>query len=538
MNALRHRDVSAAIVGGGPIGLALAIDLGQRGIECVIVEPNVEPERIPKGQNLTQRTLEHFYFWNAEAQLRAARQIPTDYGIGGITAYETLFSGYHYDWLQRELVRSFYFRDNERLPQYATEGVLRRRLRELASVAGFFGWRARTIVQDATGVDVEIEACDGGEQRIIRAAYVAGCDGSNSIVRRRGGITQTRWDHDKHMVLLVFRSEQLHNLLARFPNKSFYKVLHPKLHGYWQFLGRVDLGSTFFFHAPISGPLHRRQTHLKTLLYRAIGAEFDITFEHIGFWDLRVAIADRYRNARIFIAGDAAHSHPPYGGYGINTGFEDAVNLAWKLGAVLQGWGDKRLLDSYEEERRPVFVSIAHDFIEKAIATDKRFLEVFDPTNDRIAFEEAWTARQIAARSEVDKFEPNYAGSSVVWGTPGAVSSALGVHDCAARPGHHLAPRRLGSGADVYETLGGDFTLLCFDARREVSEAFAQSARELSIPLKMVTDVDVSHRDFYRTSMILVRPDQFVGWVGADENSVDTKEVLARLVGRHVNASP
>ena len=122
------------IVGGGPVGMGLAIELGQRNIHCVVVERYDQPQPIPKGQNLTQRTLEHFHFWGVEREVRAARTIPPEYGIGGLTAYGTLLGDYHYDWMQRELVRPFYFTDNERLPQYATERALRRRAAELPSV--------------------------------------------------------------------------------------------------------------------------------------------------------------------------------------------------------------------------------------------------------------------------------------------------------------------------------------------------------------------------------------------------------------------
>ena len=133
------------IVGGGPVGLGLAIDLGQRGVSCVLVERYISPQPIPKGQNLTQRTLEHFYFWGAEAELRAARTIPPDYGIGGMTCYGTLLSGYRYDWLQRELVRPFYFTDNERLPQYATEAVLRHRVGQFPNVETLWLERFRDV---------------------------------------------------------------------------------------------------------------------------------------------------------------------------------------------------------------------------------------------------------------------------------------------------------------------------------------------------------------------------------------------------------
>src|SRR5215475_14193250 len=149
------------IVGGGPVGLGLAIELGQRGVACVLVERYASPQPIPKGQNLTQRTLEHFYFWGAEAELRAARTIPPDYGIGGMTSYGTLLSGYRYDWLQRELVRPYYFTDNERLPQYATEAVLRHRLSELQNVETVYGWSASGIAQDDGGVEVTIAERNG-----------------------------------------------------------------------------------------------------------------------------------------------------------------------------------------------------------------------------------------------------------------------------------------------------------------------------------------------------------------------------------------
>lgn len=112
-----HTDAAVIVVGGGPVGLGLAIELGQRGIRSIVIERYPSPSPIPRGQNLTQRTMEHFHFWGAEEELRAARTIPKEYGIGGITAYGTLLGDYHYDWLQRELVRPFYFRDNERLPQ-------------------------------------------------------------------------------------------------------------------------------------------------------------------------------------------------------------------------------------------------------------------------------------------------------------------------------------------------------------------------------------------------------------------------------------
>ena len=170
------------------------------------------------------------------------------------------------------------------------------------------------------------------------------------------------------MVLLVFRSHALHDLLEqRHPGKSFLSVLNPDLQGYWKFFGRVDLGSTWFFHAPVPAGTTRDNFDFRRLVYEAAGAQFDIEFQHMGFWDLRFAVANSYGKGRMFIAGDAAHSHPPYGGYGVNLGLEDARNLGWKLAATLQGWAGPDLLASYDLERRPVFQSAARDFIDQLI---------------------------------------------------------------------------------------------------------------------------------------------------------------------------
>ena len=523
---LNEFDAEVLIVGAGPVGLGLAIELGQRAVRCIVVERYAQPQPIPKGQNLTQRTMEHLHFWGAEKRLRAARTIPPEYGIGGLTAYGTLLGPHVHDWLQRDLVKHYYYTANERLPQYATEAVLRERAAELPSLQALYGWDAASITQDKDGIAATVQVrADGGklgaargERRVIRAAYVVGCDGARSRVREQAGLTQTRTDHDRMMVLLVFRSKELHELLKRYPGKSYYNVLQPALKGYWKFFGRVDLGNTWFFHAPVPPGTTADNFDFRAYLHEAVGAPFEVEFDYIGFWDLRFAIADAYRAGRIFIAGDAAHSHPPYGGYGVNSGLEDARNLGWKLAAVLQGWGDTKLLDSYDAERRPVFMSTADDFIAKSIETDGAFLRSFDPARDLAAFEQAWQARTQGAVGEVHAFEPNYEGSPVVWQPPGEarVSSAKGSHRFDARAGHHLAPVVLGSGANVFEVLGPGFTLLALGAEPESVQAFRDAATRLNLPLVIVEDPGAGDTARFEAKLVLVRPDQFVAWSGHD----------------------
>lgn len=522
-------DTPVIIVGGGPVGIGLAIDLSQRGIRSIVVERYLTPQPIPKGQNLTQRTMEHFHFWGAERELRAARTIPPEYGIGGMTLYGNLLSDYRYDWLQRELVPPFYFTSNERLPQYATEAVLRSRAAQSPLIETLYGFTCETVRPDSDGVDVDI-VDQAGERRTLRADYVVGCDGSRSMVRTEAGISQTLSDHDRLMVLLVFRSTGLHRLMERYPGKSYYCVLTPELDGYWKFFGRVDLGTTWFFHAPVPAGTTRDNFDFRRFVHEAAGAEFDIEFEHIGFWELRFAVADSYRSGRLLIAGDAAHSHPPYGGYGVNSGFEDAVNLSWKIAATLQGWAGPGLLDSYDAERRPVFASTVRDFIEKSIFRDRDFLRRHDPARDRAEFEKVWHERQAGATDEVNVFEPNYEGSPIVFGPQGGASSAVGSHAFAARAGHHLAPQLLSSGNSVFEELGTGFTLIDFGAP-SVAAAFQRAAAELGIPFKLITDSAADGREKYKARLILVRPDQFVAWAG-DEADIDAAAVLRRATGR------
>jgi 4-hydroxyisophthalate hydroxylase len=260
------------------------------------------------------------------------------------------------------------------------------------------------------------------------------------------------------------------------------------------------------------------------MLHRAVGRPFAAELDYVGLWDLRVATADSYREGRAFVAGDAAHSHPPYGGYGINTGFEDARNLGWKLAAVLQGWGGAALLDSYNTERRPVFASTARDFIERFITEDRAFLERYSPDRDRAEFEAAWHGRNLDA-DEVMAFEPHYEGSPLIGG-PGA-PSARGSHTHTARPGHHLSPRDLPDGTNSYDHLGPGFTLLAEDPARV--GAFSAAARAMGLPLATVAVAAGGLSAAYGSAAVLVRPDQFVGWI---EDGAAPQAVLDRAVGQ------
>ena len=263
------------IVGGGPVGVALAVQLGMRGIGCALVESRTELGRIPKGQNLTHRTLEHFYFMGIVDELRAARFMPPGFAIGEITSYGDLNG--------RVLVRAGGPRAGPRLllPEERPAAAVpdgkgaagqdgdpaeRREPLRLDRHQGRAG-RAAARASPSPGT---------ARARCWRAIIVVGCDGGHSIVREQIGIPRSGHDFDQLMVLIVFRSRELHDELGkRFPPKSTYRAMHPDLKGYWKFFGRIDVGEGFFFHAPVPKDTTRDNFDFQGLLHEATGFPFD-----------------------------------------------------------------------------------------------------------------------------------------------------------------------------------------------------------------------------------------------------------------------
>src|SRR5262249_23465185 len=197
------------IVGGGPVGVALAIELGLRGITCALVERRRTPQRIPKGQGLTQRSMEHLHAWGTADRLRAVRLLPPQFPVTGVTACRDLMSEYWYAPPLRTVVTPYYSQDNERLPQYLTEEVLRARMEELANVEARFGWSAETVEQDAGSARVAIAEEGGAGRDLLEADYVVGCDGSHSTIRTHLPIPPTPPDFHHPTLLPPFPSPHL-----------------------------------------------------------------------------------------------------------------------------------------------------------------------------------------------------------------------------------------------------------------------------------------------------------------------------------------
>ena len=399
----------------------------------------------------------------------------------------------------RELVSAYYFQDNDRLPQYRTEEVLRARMadaaeRRDAASAG----RRRAVEQDDDGV-ARRSSSGTASGSVLEADYVVGCDGGHSLVREQIGIERGGTDFDQLMVLAVFRSRELHECLERFPERSTYRVMHPDLKGYWMFFGRVDVGEGFFFHAPVPRGHTRDNFDFPGLLQRAAGLQRSrCEFDYVGFWDLRIAVAETYQVGRVFIAGDAAHSHPPYGGFGLNNGLEDAANLGWKLAARAAGLGRRRAAGVLRRGAAAGVPRRRRGLHRRRIRDDRAFLERYSPERDREEFERGFEEQhQGASAARLQDYEPHYEGSPVVLGPPGGVCSAHGTHTFKARAGHHLPPQLLSSGATCSRSWAR-FTLLAFDADDAAVEAFEQAAEALGVPLTVVRDSFADGRDGLR----------------------------------------
>jgi 2-polyprenyl-6-methoxyphenol hydroxylase-like FAD-dependent oxidoreductase len=507
------------IAGGGPVGLAAAVELGRRGIDCLVVEPRSTVSRArPRCKTINVRSMEHLRRWGIADRLRARAPLPVSFsqdvvfctalagrelsrftGVFGLTAEGDRFA---------EL--------GQQAPQYVLEELLRDVVRELPSCTLLTGQRVVAVEQNGTEVRVGVEGAEG-ERSWLSSQYALGCDGPRSTVRAQIGSEYVGELALRPNFGMVFRSRELWRRLRHGPAVQYW-VVNPSAPA---LMGPIDLDGTWWLIA-FGIDRDAGQRHAREIIAAAAGAPVRAEILSYDPWTARMQLVDRARCARVFLAGDAAHLNPPFGGHGLNTGLGDAVDLGWKLAAVLDGWGGRALLDSYELERRPVHQRvIAEATANMSVLSGELLAENLEAQTPagararRLAHERIQQTKSAEFHSLELVLGICYDDSPLIV-AEGATGSPQPDHARPpASPGARLPHAWLATGRSLYDELGTGLTLLLVDAAAaEQRESMERACRLREVPLSVLDVSSHMLRDRYGANLVLVRPDQHIAWLG------------------------
>ncbi len=516
--------VDVLIVGAGPVGLSLAIELGSRGVRCLVVERNDRVGYSPRAKTTNVRTREHLRRWGIADALRAASPIPPDYP--STIMFATRMNGWKLAEFENALNGSrerndLYSEEAQWVPQYTLEEVLRQHAATLPGVSICFNTELAFFTETAGEVASDLRERTTGAVRTVASAFLVGADGARSTVRERIGAAMVGKGALASNYSVIFRAPDLaarHQLgqaiMYWMVNEDVPSLLGPMDDaGLWFLMAtRLPPGTNADSVDPVA--LIRRSTGLGDLAIEIVGTDP---------WTAQQLIADRYATARVLLAGDACHLHPPFGGFGMNMGIGDAVDLGWKLAATLQGWGGPGLLGSYQAERRAVHEwTIAEAVANYALVANQLVrpaIEASGPVGAATRCE----VSEIIKASKVREFKTlgivlgyRYGNSPLVvddGSTPPVSDSVLYVPS--AHPGC-LAPHLwLADGSSLYDHFGTGFSLLVTeDGHEAAADAFRRSAERIGLPLDVVRPGDARLRARYAAPLVLIRPDQHVAWRG------------------------
>src|SRR6266508_29415 len=527
-----HRS-SVLIVGGGPAGLVLAIELGRRGVPCTLFEQNSGPPTFPKANSTTSRTMEHYRRLGLADEIRMLG-LPDDYPPD--ISYHTQFSRHEIarlHWQSRKEALSARHDADVRWPtpeplhraqQMLIEPVLKRRAETLPAIDLRFGWRIEAIAEEKGAVRVRALKLASDRSEEFTADYAVGCDGPRSLVRRAVGIKYEGVEAEEG----VFRGGRM--LAAHLHAPAFYQsagVQHS-----WQYwalnrqrfgiLIAIDGVGRFVFHTQLPRGQTGSIDYTRESLALAAGREFPYEILAVAEWTAGFTlVAESYGSQRVFLAGDAAHLFTPTAGLGYNTSVDDAVNLGWKLAAVCQGWGGPKLLASYETERKPVahrntrFARSIADFFRGLQMPAMLEQDGAGGDDARAAF--GLRLHELSAR-EFDApgihLGVYYGGSPIIATEPGTPPpDDPNWYVPHARPGARAPHLWLENRVALYDRFGRDFTLLKLRPGPDTS-GVEQAARARGLRLDVVEVRSAAAHDLYECDLALIRPDHHVAWRG------------------------
>jgi 2-polyprenyl-6-methoxyphenol hydroxylase-like FAD-dependent oxidoreductase len=535
-------ETQVLVVGGGPVGLTLAIDLGRRGVRCTLIEQKQAPQFLPKMERCNARTMEIFRRMGIADKIRAAGlrgDIPMDVFIILSLAEPPLL---HLPYPSVERARaeiracgdgSMPLEPYQLISQYTLEPLLKSIAEGLPSVTVRYGCQLESFAQYESGVTARVKQANrpGGA---IRASYMVGCDGGASPVRKQLGI-KLRGEHNiLELRQALYRCDELFERIpiGKGPGRGRHYHVADGNNG---FLIMQDSTKHFTLHAVVE-----KDDDMNAMFERTVAIPVKYEMLTCAPWRQNLLLADRYRDGRVFLAGDAVHLVIPTGGLGMNSGVGDAIDLSWKLAATLQGWGGPALLDSYESERRQV--GERNVGASRYASLGRRKWHAQYRPNIRENTPEGAAARENLVRvASVEQPKSNemigaelgyrYVDSPIVCDIPGGPEHRFRVYEPSTWPGARLPHVWLADGTPMQDRIPYEgYTLLRLGRTNADTSALEKALRALGAPLAVLDMPDDAPRQVYGHDLLLLRPDLHVAWRG-NQPPEDPGNVAAIVTG-------
>jgi 2-polyprenyl-6-methoxyphenol hydroxylase-like FAD-dependent oxidoreductase len=527
------------IVGGGPVGLAVAVELGWRGVPCLLVEQGDGTIADAKMFATGIRTVEFCRRWGFAGKVKDWG-FPRDFPFDNV--FVTTLVGHELGRIRLPTIAetrppSCSPEQFAHCPQFIFDPLLAEAARGFPCVTLRYHCRLDSFREEQDGVVVELSDVATGRRERVRAGYLVACDGFTSAVRKSLGIEMTGRPVINRSANIMFSTP---NLAAIHDKGNAGRYVLTGALGPWASLVPADGRTRWRLMVHGREDWDADSIDPREAVRRAVGRDFDFQILNVGNWTRRRMVADRYGYRRVFLAGDAVHVMPPNGGLGMNTGIGDAVDLGWKLSAMHQGWGGTHLMASYEAERRPVGVRACDEAVRnlERFSTKADYSHVLDDTPEGAAAR-AEIGRRLATVNRMAWDSPlnthlgyRYDRSPICVpdGEPPPEPEDARHYTQTSHPGGRAPHAWLADGRSTLDLFGRAFTLLRFGPTQPDAAALVAAAETRGVPLNVVTVDQTEIAAIYERRFVLVRPDGHVAWRG-DALPVDALALVDRVRG-------